>query len=181
LFKCHCASKSREQERTDKERRSRVGKSLLPNPFARNAEVSREFGSLKKALGKIWTGKKKVADVLRAHALRPVLETLATELRDVCTDDCRRISTDPMKLSKDDIDGYWLRLRTPLKTLEENKRERLIVMVEKHDETCKVGFKLDKKVGCPIVRVEHKDDTPPDIDKTLETLSTIVQKPPVSS
>lgn len=137
---------------------------------------SHQWRTISKALSKIWIGKKKVAEVLRGHALRPVLQTLTNELRDVCTDDCRRISTDPLKLSKEDIDGYWLRLRTPAKTVEENKRERLIILLERDDESCKVGFTVGKKVGCPVVRIKDHDDTSLDIDKTLETLSIIVRE-----
>jgi hypothetical protein len=137
---------------------------------------SQDWQVVSKALAKIWTGKKKDMDVLRAHALRPVLETLRTELRDVCTDDCRRVSTDPLALSKDNINEYWLRLRFAGKAHSEHKRERLIIMVEKEDELCKVGFKVGKHAGCPIVRVEPNDDTPLDISKTLETLSAVVHK-----
>lgn len=136
---------------------------------------SHKPSTISKALSKIWTGEKKAVGMLRAHALRPVLATLTAELRDVCTDDCRRISTDPLTLSKESLGGYWLRLRDPQDGPEKNARGRLIVLLERPDETCKVGFKVNRKSGCPLVLIKHDENASIDIDKTLETLGTIVK------
>lgn len=136
---------------------------------------SHEWRTISKAIAKIWKGNKKAAEV-RKYALGPVLETLTAELRDICVDDCRRILMDPIKLSREEIDGYWLSLRTPAKPVDEHKRDRLIILVERDQESCKVGFKLGKKVSCPIARIRNDDEASLDIDKTLETLSEVVHK-----
>lgn len=135
---------------------------------------SNDWRTVSGELRGIWKDTKKSAGLLRAHALRPVLAALTTELRDVCTDDCRRILTDPMRLSEGEIDGYWRRLR-PV-TTPEKKRERLYILVERENERCNVGFKVNKRAGCPLVRIKYDDETPLDIDETLATLSAVVSK-----
>jgi hypothetical protein len=46
---------------------------------------------------------------LQQLVLDPILGQLIREFRDVCTSDCRRVSTDPIELSERDIEEYWQR------------------------------------------------------------------------
>ncbi len=79
--------------------------------------------------------------------LGPVIDTLVTEIRDVCTSDCSRVMTSPLELSERDIELYWFRLST--NGSNENKKEKVLSM-ESLKTPCKVGFCVSEEVGCPV-------------------------------
>src|SRR5688500_19048092 len=87
--------------------------------------------------------------------LSPIRQRLRLELRDVCTSDCRRVTTDPLVLNEDAITHYWKRLREPLEDEEAPKGLPILVM-EHHFTPCKVGFALDQDTGCPLLVDEEE-------------------------
>ena len=89
----------------------------------------------------------------REVVLQPVLSTLRVELQDVCASDCRRVSKDSELLQDAEIKAYWNRLH--LSSGPPRAAEPILV-IENLKKPCKVGFKVDKGVGCPLCR----DDKP---------------------
>lgn len=83
--------------------------------------------------------------------LEPVLGTLQTELKDICSSDCVRVSTDSELLHESEIESYWSRLHP---TVEDGHGEKRILTIEANDKPCKVGFRLDQDNGCPLCHIE---------------------------
>jgi hypothetical protein len=97
--------------------------------------------------------------------VRPILHQLLGEIQDVCSSKCKRISTDPSTLvGSDEVENYWFRLED--RDIEEPK-ERHILRIEKGDEPCVVGFKVDREESCPLFRIE------PSVKSTGELLEII--------
>lgn len=103
---------------------------------------------------------------IRNYILCPILDTLVSEIRDVCTSDCTRISTDPSVLSAKEIKTYWKRLVVQ----PTNKRkDEGILTIESLKVPCKIGFGLDKEKTCPICFLE-------DPEKNISHVIGIVQE-----
>lgn len=82
--------------------------------------------------------------------LMPIADQLLSEMQDVCSSDCERISCfdrNVLTENKDEVEGYWLRFEPD--GLEEQK-ERRTLRLEKLDASCKVGFPVNKDVSCPL-------------------------------
>jgi hypothetical protein len=109
-------------------------------------------------LSDVWNGVegREYPEKVREFILEPVLGTLQTELKDVCTSDCSRVMTDPELLQESEIEAYWDRLSFDTDEEKENKR---ILTIESFKEPCKVGFTVNEKVGCPLCHLDspHKD------------------------
>ena len=88
---------------------------------------------------------------VREMILEPVLSMLQTELRDVCVSDCRRVSSKPELLQEAEIKTYWDRLNSLSGARSVDGR---ILRMEAFKEPCKVGFPVDKKVGCPLCHID---------------------------
>ncbi|UFW90490.1 restriction endonuclease [Bradyrhizobium barranii] len=111
------------------------------------------------------------ADEMPEHVqqflLMPIADQLLSEMQDVCSSDCRRMScTDRSVLTddKDEIDEYWLRLESD--GLKE-AGERRSVRIEFFDAPCVVGFPVDKERHCPLFLIE------PSVKNTEELLAII--------
>jgi hypothetical protein len=91
-------------------------------------------------------------DELKQFILGPVLWRICTELEDVCLDDCQRISSEPILLSKKEIDNYWYRLVVFTSEKEETKKpeddRRLIIESKKHP--CTLKLTNDLQESCPL-------------------------------
>ena len=113
-----------------------------------------------KLLSDIWDSveEREYPEQIRQLILEPVLVQLQIEMRDICTDDCRRIITDKIELNKDEIEEYWKRVSIDETTKDNEKGDRILT-IESREESCKVGFSLDKEHGCPLCNIEnpHKD------------------------
>ena len=86
--------------------------------------------------------------------LAPVVGQLLSEIREVCSSDCKRVmSLDRSTLRKgnDEVDDYWLRLESD--SLKESEDHRT-VRIEKLNEPCLVGFSVGKDHLCPLFTSE---------------------------
>lgn len=99
--------------------------------------------------------------------LMPIMDVLLSEIQDVCSADCRRMSSLDRNLltnGEDEVENYWLRLEAP--GLDE-LAERQILRIESFKEACVVGFPVDEKVHCPLFLQE------PTVKNTGELLAII--------
>ncbi|MSM38132.1 MAG: hypothetical protein GJT30_00710 [Geobacter sp.] len=112
---------------------------------------------------------KKLPSELRKFILEPVINTLTGEIRDVCTHDCSRISTDPSILTKPEIKDYWKRLR--LAGDEEEKDDRILT-IECFSNPCRFGIATGDKKHCPICFLENPEMK---LSKTLKTVETLTK------
>jgi hypothetical protein len=103
--------------------------------------------------------------------LEPILDQLGTELRDICTSDCRRVTTDPIQLTEAEIENYWRRLHLP-KSEEEEQVAKKVLAIESYKEPCAAGFKVSKDVSCPILSLEspHRN-----LEETLSIFKKIMR------
>jgi len=113
---------------------------------------------------------------VQSFVLRPVLDRLVASVRDACTRDCVRVSSDPRLLTSEDAEQYWNRLR-PHRDNADDRVSKLILVMEDGNKPCKVGFKLDRKHGCPLLaRKEFSDNEVPDLKKITTMLRRIVRE-----
>ena len=119
-------------------------------------------GSVSSLLSSVWddVAGREYPPKIRQIILEPVLSTLQGELRDVCTSDCRRITTEPGLLQDGEIKTYWDRLRMKGNTEAKKESERILT-IESNKEPCKVGLPVNEHAGCPLCRIEspHSDIT----------------------
>ena len=109
--------------------------------------------------------KKPFPSEVQEMLVRPILHQLLGEMQDVCSSECKRVSTDPSTLVESgEVENYWFRLQD--RDIEE-PRERRILRIEKGDEPCVVGFKVDREESCPLFRIE------PSVKTTGELLEII--------
>jgi hypothetical protein len=130
--------------------------------------------SVSSILSSVWDNLKvgrhrEIREKVREFVLEPILNTLQTELKDVCTNDCSRVSTDPALLEDGEIKAYWDRLKTNVGSKRESKE---ILTIESLKEPCKVGFSVGKKVGCPLCHIK-KPHT--DIDGFVGVVDRVVR------
>lgn len=123
-------------------------------------------------LANIWNGieGREYLEKVKEFILEPILGTLQTELKDVCSDDCRRVTTDPELLQEVEIKKYWDRLK--LSEFAESD-EKKIFIYEWSKEPCEVGFALNEKDGCPLCRMEKPHLSIDDFIKVVERVVKI--------
>jgi hypothetical protein len=103
---------------------------------------------------------KEMPDDVKEFLLMPVIHQLQSELQDVCSHKCERISLfDRMTLGEgtDEIVDYWLRL-DPEGALEPPD-SRQILRIEKKDGACVVGFEVDAEKSCPLFELKPSLET----------------------
>ncbi|MGH1402865.1 MAG: restriction endonuclease [Alphaproteobacteria bacterium] len=110
---------------------------------------------------------RELPEEVKNFILQPVMGSLLDELRDVCTSDCSRVHTDLVRLTENQIEGYWQRLNVRDEIKEE--KEKLILVGERNEERCKVGFCMSKG-GCPVI---NNDAPEKHILKTLSDVEKI--------
>ena len=110
---------------------------------------------------------RKWPEQIRQYILGPVLSSLVSDVRDVCTDDCERVMTEPYNLTKPQIENYWHRLH--VRDAEVEEKDKRYLSLEKLDGACKVGFCVNKDNGCPV-----NGNTEPEL-RVAETLVEIDQ------
>jgi hypothetical protein len=96
-------------------------------------------------------------DEVKEILLMPVADQLLSEMQDVCSSDCSRISVGLHRQTlrtadKDEVDDYWLRLEPAGVPVVEDPRRYLLI--ERNDAPCNVGFPVDQDAGCPLFRFE---------------------------
>src|ERR1017187_2675705 len=85
-----------------------------------------------------------IPDDILEILLMPVINQLLSEMQDLCSSDCKRISgldRSALTEEKDEVDGYWLRLEP--EGIDE-PGDRRFLRIESYAEPCKVGFPVDK-------------------------------------
>ncbi|NYT32119.1 restriction endonuclease [Rhizobium sp. WYCCWR 11128] len=92
---------------------------------------------------------------VQAYLLMPIADQLLSEIQDVCSADCTRVSAfSRMTLTegKDEIDEYWKRLEPAgSEEVEEPGRH---LRLERQDAPCQVGFAVNKDHDCPLFHIE---------------------------
>ena len=117
--------------------------------YSPEAVATLVLGSLNRDNGK------QMPDDVKEFFLMPVIHQLQSELQDVCSHKCERISLfDRMTLGEgtDEISDYWLRLDP--EGAPEPPDSRKILRFEKKDGACVVGFAVDAKKSCPLFELE---------------------------
>ena len=107
---------------------------------------------------------------VRDSIMEPVLGTLRDELRDICTRDCSRVTTDPVLLQESEIEAYWDRLS--LHKEERPQEDKGIVSIESLKEPCKVGFLVNKEIGCPLC---NSNDPHKDINGFIQNVCRVIR------
>ncbi len=106
---------------------------------------------------------------VKEFILEPILGTLQTELKDVCSNNCRRIMTDPELLQEAEIERYWDRLKSSELVKMDDKK---ILTIESFKEPCKVGFIVNEKEGCPLCHMEKPHSN---IDNFIKVVDKVVK------
>ncbi|MGY3582546.1 hypothetical protein ACVIGB_008389 [Bradyrhizobium sp. USDA 4341] len=96
---------------------------------------------------------------IQQFLLMPIADQLLSEMQDVCSSDCPRMSlTERSALTddKDEIDDYWLRLEPD--GLDE-PGDRRTLRREFFNEPCAVGFPVDNEAALSFVslRTERQE------------------------
>ncbi len=77
----------------------------------------------------------------------PLLARVQSELEDVCTDDCVRVSSEPHAFPQSMLGKrYWRRFG--IGELADDSR----LIIEQPSRPCAVGLPLDRNHGCPLIR-----------------------------
>jgi hypothetical protein len=86
--------------------------------------------------------------------LLPILKQVHSEMKELCSDDCKRIYfSDRWTLGngEDEVKTYWLRFE---RAGIEERTEITRLMIERPDEPCIVGFSVDKDNRCPLFALD---------------------------
>lgn len=110
-------------------------------------------------------------DEVRQFALQPILQNVFDDVRDVCVSDCRRVSTDRISLSENQVKTYLSRLSVATRT--EGKKDDRILTIESFKEPCKLGLPLDKDTHCPLCALQGVTE---DIGQTLSLVHFVASK-----
>lgn len=114
-----------------------------------------------------------IQEEYREYFIRPIIEHIARELKDVCLNDCKRESCDPLELTTEEVELYWNRFCEPDKDLDENEEERVALSIIKRFDSCTLGFDLGKKNQCPISGII---DEKTGLDTALEFFQKVIRK-----
>jgi hypothetical protein len=94
---------------------------------------------------------------VRSLLLMPIIDQLLSELQDVCSDDCRRMSavkSASLTQSADEIATYWERFDLNGSESDEDEQDGRRLLLEMTSEPCKVGFTVNSDISCPLFGVE---------------------------
>lgn len=107
---------------------------------------------------------KEVLEIL----LLPILESLAGEMQDVCGSNCERLMLSDrraLEAGGDPVETYWLRFDPDGQKPDDTPKR--VLLLEKTDMPCKVGFPVDKDRSCPLYAMD------PTVQNVREFLSVI--------
>lgn len=106
----------------------------------------------------LYRGKEdEMPEEVRSLLLMPIIDQLLSELQDVCSDDCRRMSVvngASLTQSADEIATYWERFDLKSSESGEEEQEGRRLLLETTDAPCIVGFPVGPDVSCPLFGVE---------------------------
>jgi HJR/Mrr/RecB family endonuclease/phosphotransferase system HPr-like phosphotransfer protein len=95
---------------------------------------------------------------VRLMLLLPITDQLLSEMQDVCSNDCSRISScrrSNFTEQADEIDTYWDRFQVA-DTQDEDEESRYL-LIESTKAPCVVGFEVGEDVSCPLFSFEPDD------------------------
>lgn len=106
-------------------------------------------------------------DSMKEMLLMPIIDRLSSELQDICSADCERMSAsfNRRTLMIDSIDHYWQRFER-----DGSKGDRTsgrTVRLERLRAPCKVGFAVNEKRMCPLFGLD------PSLDNVAEVLDVL--------
>jgi hypothetical protein len=106
-----------------------------------------------------WTLDRKdlFTEEIRKFITQPVLSQAMNELRDVCTNDCQRVSTDPIHLKADEIKTYWKRFAVPIGNASVEEQPQEVLTIEAFNKPCTIGLPLDRDHHCPFGVDDHSE------------------------
>lgn len=107
---------------------------------------------------------------MREYLLMPIVDQLLSEMQEVCSSDCSRMSSTRTVLKMkngEEIEKYWLRLEG--KGAEEVDAPEEFLLIEGLKQPCAVGFSVDETHSCPLFSMK------PDIENIEAILTTIKQ------
>jgi hypothetical protein len=108
-----------------------------------------------------------VDPLLSSTVLPAVLRVAQIELGDVCAGRCTRIALDPLKLTEEEIDGYWKRfVERPVSGPFSDE----YLTMERFNAPCDAGLKLTDR-RCPFLR----EATTPTVDRMLADLEHVLR------
>lgn len=106
----------------------------------------------------LYRGKEEeMPEEVRSLLLMPIIDQLLSELQDVCSNDCTRMSaikSANLTQSADEIATYWERFNSKGGETGEDEQDGRRLLIEKTDAPCKVGFPLGPEVSCPLFGIE---------------------------
>lgn len=112
-----------------------------------------------------------MADVLHEYMTLPILERAATHLLDACTRKCSRISADLIDLSERQSKYYWRRFQESDAPYPSDNDSSTSFYVETPSAPCRVGFSVQGKRGCPILKPAVRVDT---MNEIMEIFQRII-------
>lgn len=107
---------------------------------------------------------------VQEYLLIPIVEQLLSEIQEVCSSNCRRISNSRKVLRTDDgdeIDEYWLRLEGD--GIAEKEKQNKFLLLEGLKQPCVVGFSVDETHSCPLFEISPST-------KNIESLLTTIKQ-----
>lgn len=109
-------------------------------------------------------------DNVKEVLLMPIMDRMLSEMQELCSEDCSRISSfrdNAFTKGGDEIETYWQRFDE--KDFSEKGEEKgRYLLIERQDAPCEMGFKVNKDSGCPLFGTE------PEIEN-VEALLKIIQ------
>ncbi len=111
-----------------------------------------------------------VPEEVQEFFLMPIVDQLLSEMKDVCSADCQRISIPPnlaLTEDKDEIEDYWQRFEP--EGINKKDADRRYLVLEGHDAPCMVGFTVDKDNSCPLFDIQPTS-------KNIHDLLDIIKK-----
>lgn len=122
-------------------------------------------------IGKVWelVDGRSYPDEIREMITRPVLQTLLSEVRDVCTSDCSRVITTRTVLSESQVKTYMRRL-TLVDDEHVEPMSNEVLVIESFKSPCKIGLALDETNKCPVCFHEISENSLP---QTLQTIRLV--------
>lgn len=103
----------------------------------------------------VYRGKKgEMPKDVKELLLMPIIDQLLSEMQDVCSSDCVRISTSERNVltdGGDEVDTYWLRFDPDGVVVPDKKR---FLRIESTSAPCAVGFSVGADKCCPLFAFE---------------------------
>lgn len=106
---------------------------------------------------------------VRRAVLEPVMFMLQAEIKDLCVDNCRRVSSNLELLTESELKSYWQRFSVG--SVPEKDEPRRILTIEQTDHPCDVGFDVTGDAGCPLCRIKKPAD---DVAGFMDVVARVV-------